>query len=150
MRPIDPRAKYNPDMVIPMREETIAMGLKELLTADDVDAYLANKSGTQLIFYNSVCGCAAGGARPGLALALQHDTLPDQMASLFTGMEVSAVEKARAAFPDIPPTSPAIGLVKDGELVFWMPRHAIEGHMPQEIAAELKDAFNKYCAKATA
>ncbi|MGE0435289.1 MAG: BrxA/BrxB family bacilliredoxin [Planctomycetota bacterium] len=137
-------------MVMPMRQETLDMGLSELLTAEDVESFLADKTGTKLLFYNSVCGCAAGGARPGLRLALASDTTPDQMASLFTGMEISAVEAARAAFPEIPGTSPAVGLIKDGEMVYWMPRHAIEGRMPQEIAAELVDAFNKFCAKTPA
>ena len=146
----DPRAKYPEELVAPMREETRQMGMTELLTAEEVETWLNDKTGTKLLLYNSVCGCAAGGARPGLGMALQNEIKPDDVASVFAGMEVDAVERARQFFPDIPGTSPAIALLKDGEMVLWMPRHAIEGRHPQEIAEELVENFNKFCVKASA
>ena len=135
---------YDPDLVRPMREEVTRLGLKELLTPADVDAAV-KKPGTTLLFVNSVCGCAAGGARPGLKLSLLHSKKPTQMVTVFAGMETAAVEKAREYFKPYRPSSPQIALLKDGKLVKMIQRQDIEGKDPQTIAKTLTDAFDQHC-----
>jgi putative YphP/YqiW family bacilliredoxin len=135
---------YDPDLVRPMREEVTRLGLKELLTPADVDAAV-KKPGTTLLFVNSVCGCAAGGARPGLKLSLLHSKKPTQMVTVFAGMETAAVEKAREYFKPYRPSSPQIALLKDGKLVKMIQRQDIEGKDPQTIAKSLTDAFDLHC-----
>jgi len=135
---------YDPDLVRPMREEVTRLGLKELLTPADVDAAV-KKPGTTLLFVNSVCGCAAGGARPGLKLSLLHSKKPTQMVTVFAGMETAAVEKAREYFKPYRPSSPQIALLKDGKLVKMIQRQDIEGKDPQTIAKSLTDAFDQHC-----
>ncbi len=139
---------YSPLLVRPMREELTSIGFRELLTAADVDAWLAEKHGTALLVVNSVCGCAAGSARPGLHLALAGEARPDRCATVFAGQDLDATARARAAFADIPPSSPSIALFKDGELVYFVPRHRIEGRSPAEVAEDLRGAFERFCSVA--
>jgi putative YphP/YqiW family bacilliredoxin len=142
---------YSPMLVRPMREELTQAGVSELLTPADVDAFMNEKSGTSLLVINSVCGCAAGMARPGIREALQHVNRPDRTASVFAGQDLEATARARGYFPDIPPSSPSIALIKDGELVYFIPRHRIEGRDAQAVARDLVAAFDEHCvAVATA
>ena len=138
--------RYDPRMVQPMREELTTLGFEELLTPDAVDEVLGS-DGVVLVVVNSVCGCAAGKARPGVRLAVQHDKVPDKLTTVFAGMEIDATERARSYFPGYPPSSPQIGLLKDGKLVYLMERHDIEGREANEIAAKLVDAFDQHCSK---
>jgi putative YphP/YqiW family bacilliredoxin len=128
-----------------MRAELTSAGIKELKTPAEVDAFMSEKSGTAMVVVNSVCGCAAGGARPGVKLALQSAKKPARVATVFAGQDVEAVAKARSYFADIPPSSPCVALFKDGELVHFTPRHMIEGRDPRSIAAELTKAFEENC-----
>jgi len=129
-----------------MREELTALGFEELLTPDAVDEVLGS-DGVVLVVVNSVCGCAAGKARPGVRLAVQHDKVPDRLTTVFAGMEIDATERARSYFTGYPPSSPQIGLLKDGKLVYLMERQDIEGREANEIAAKLVDAFDQHCSK---
>ncbi len=138
--------RYDPQMVQPMREELTTLGFEELLTPDAVDEVLGS-DGVVLVVVNSVCGCAAGKARPGVRLAVQHDKVPDKLTTVFAGMEIDATERARSYFSGYTPSSPQIGLLKDGKLVYLMERHDIEGREANEIAAKLVDAFDQYCSK---
>jgi putative YphP/YqiW family bacilliredoxin len=139
---------YSPLLVKPMREELTQIGVKELLTPGDVDAFMSDKTGTALLVVNSVCGCAAGMARPGIRIALQHSLRPDRVASVFAGQDLEATARARAHFPDIPPSSPSLAFLKDGELTFFMPRHRIEGRDAHAVARELTAVFDEHCAPA--
>jgi putative YphP/YqiW family bacilliredoxin len=141
---------YDENMVQPMREELTSIGVKELRTPAEVDAFFGQKSGTALLVVNSVCGCAAGGARPGVRLALEHGRKPDRVATVFAGQDVEATQKARGYITGIPPSSPSLALFKDGELVEFVPRHMIEGRDPRMIAQGLTTAFDKHCATAAA
>lgn len=132
-------------MLKPMREEMVAMGATELRTVADVDAELGNQQGTTLVFVNSVCGCAAGNARPALRAALKHDIKPDRIVTVFAGQDVDATARARQYFADYQPSSPSVALFKDGEVVHFVHRHQIEGRAPQDIAKNLTDAFARYC-----
>lgn len=125
-----------------MREELTKLGVEELLTATDVDAALS-RPGTTMVVVNSVCGCAAGGARPGVAKALQHEKKPDHVVTVFAGQDLEATERARSYFTGMPPSSPAVALMRDGQLVGFMPRHHIEGRSPEMIAASLTSAFDE-------
>ncbi len=136
---------YDPTLVQPMRDEVTALGVKELRTAEEVDAAIA-QPGTTLVFVNSVCGCAAGAARPGLRLALAHGTLPEQVVSVFAGQDREATQRARDHFLGFPPSSPQIALMRDGKVVHMIPRHHIEGRSAEMIAENLKEAFDTYCA----
>jgi len=140
---------YPEIMVIPMREELIRAGIKETRTAEEVDAALA-QTGTTMVVVNSICGCAAGKMRPGVRLALQNSTLPDQSITVFAGQDREATERARSYFAGNPPTSPAVAILRDGELVYLMQRSAIEVNTAQAIASELARAFDELCTKATA
>lgn len=135
---------YDPVMVQPMREEVTRLGVKELKTPAEVDSAVKNP-GTTLVFVNSVCGCAAAGARPGLTLALRHANRPKQLTTVFAGMEREAVARAREYFKPYQPSSPQIALLKDGKLVHMLQRHDIEGRDPQTIAAALTKAFDEHC-----
>jgi putative YphP/YqiW family bacilliredoxin len=137
---------YSPLMVNPMKEELTSIGFQELLTPADVDAFMSEKEGTALLVINSVCGCAAGQARPGVHLALQNEVRPDRLVTVFAGQETEATKQARSYFEDIPPSSPSIALFKDGELVYFVPRHRIESRSAQDVAADLKSAFDRYFA----
>lgn len=138
---------YHEMMVRPMREELTRLGVKELKTLAEVDEVLANPSGTQLVFVNSVCGCAAGGARPALAMALAAAPVkPDQLYTVFAGQDLEATARARSYFADYEPSSPSIALLKDGEVVHFVHRYMIEGRHPQVLAQDLVAAFEEHCA----
>ncbi len=136
---------YDPMLVQPMREELIRLGVNELRTAADVDAFLAEKNGTTLLVVNSVCGCAAGQARPGVRLALQSEVKPDRVGTVFAGQDLEATAQARGYFAQFPPSSPSLVLMKDGEVVHFVPRHAIEGRDAMSLANDLVAAFQKFC-----
>jgi len=136
-------------MVIPMREELSKAGIAEARTAADVDAALA-EPGTTMLVVNSICGCAADKMRPGVRLALQHGIKPDHAITVFAGQDREATEKARSYFQGHPPTSPAIAILRDGQLVYLMQRSAIESSTAPAIAQELTRAFDTYCAKSVA
>lgn len=137
--------RYNPVLVQPMREELTGIGFEELSTPAEVDRVLGRKDGTVLVVVNSVCGCAAAKARPGVALALRHRVVPDHLVTVFAGMEVDATERARSYFMGYPPSSPQIALFKGGELVHMLERKDIEGREAQDIAADLSAAFDQHC-----
>ena len=137
---------YDPRLVQPMREEMVRMGARELRTVAEVDAVMGEQSGTMLVFVNSVCGCAAGNARPALARALKHTTRPDQVVTVFAGQDLDAAARARQFFADYQPSSPSIALLKEGEVVHFVHRHQIEGRAPQAVAADLIAAFDLHCA----
>jgi putative YphP/YqiW family bacilliredoxin len=139
---------YNPALVAPMRAEVTRLGARELTTAAEVDAALGDQKGSMLVFVNSVCGCAAGNARPALALALQHPVVPQQVVTVFAGQDLDAVSRARQYFGEYQPSSPSMALLRDGEVVHFVHRHQIEGRSPRDIAANLKAAFGKYCGAA--
>jgi putative YphP/YqiW family bacilliredoxin len=120
--------------------------VEELRTPEAVDEAVKNTSGTLMIVVNSICGCAAGKARPGVALALQNEVKPDRVATVFAGADLDATDRARGYFTGYRPSSPSIGILKDGELVYMMERFQIEGRGPEQIAAELKRAFEEVCA----
>jgi len=136
---------YPEFFVEPMRQELTALGVKELRTRDDVDAAVSGTPGTLMIVVNSVCGCAAGRARPAVALALRHQTRPDQVASVFAGFDVDATDRARGYFTGYPPSSPSIGLLQNGSLVYMLERRQIEGRDAEAIAADLTRAFDRFC-----
>lgn len=136
---------YPDFFVAPMREELTLLGIEELRTAADVDAALTGTRGTLMVVVNSVCGCAAGKARPGLALALRHGVRPDRMTSVFAGFDLEATARARTFFTGVRPSSPSVALLRDGELVFMLERHHIENRSADQIATELAAAFQKYC-----
>ena len=130
-----------------MREELTRLGFDELKTTAQVDETVQNSKGTLMVVVNSICGCAAGKARPGIAQALQHSVLPDKVATVFAGADIEATERARNYFTGYPPSSPSIALLKDGKLVYMMERHQIEGRGPLEIAQELTKAFDQHCVQ---
>ncbi len=136
---------YNEALVAPMREEAVRLGAKELRTVAEVDAALGDQRGTALVFVNSVCGCSAGGARPALAIALKHTAVPQAVYTVFAGQDLDATQRARSYFGPYQPSSPSMALFRDGEVVHFVHRHQIEGHAPQQIAAELTAAFEKHC-----
>jgi len=138
---------YPEIMIRPMREELTRLGFEELKTPTQVDETVQNVKGTLMVVVNSICGCAAGKARPGVALALQHDVRPDKVATVFAGADIEATERARNYFTGYPPSSPSIALLKDGKLVYMLERHQIEGRGPGEIAQELTKAFDQYCVQ---
>lgn len=135
---------YDPELVQPMRDEVTSLGVKECLTPEEVEAAIG-KPGTTLVFVNSVCGCAAAGARPGLRLSMMNEKKPDQMVTVFAGMEAAATAKAREHFAPYQPSSPQIALMKDGKIVEMFQRHDIEGRDAAVLAKGLSEAFNKHC-----
>lgn len=137
---------YDPMLVAPMREDLTRAGVQELTTAAEVEGFMSKTDGTALIVVNSVCGCAAGMARPGVKLALQHTNRPDRVATVFAGQDVEATKAARGYFADFPPSSPSFALFKNGEVVHFIPRHWIEGRSAEVVAADLTAAFDKFCA----
>src|SRR5258708_1663618 len=141
---------YPEEVIRPMREELTRLGVQELRTPEAVDETLKNSKGTVMVVVNSICGCAAGKARPGIAMALQNEVRPDKVATVFAGGDIEATERARSYFTGFGPSSPSIGLLKDGQLVYMMERHQIEGRGPEQIAAELRQAFETHCAAASA
>jgi bacilliredoxin len=141
---------YPEFFVAPMRDELVQLGIEELRSADAVDAAVAGTSGTLMVVVNSVCGCAAGKARPGLALALRHGARPDRMTSVFAGFDVDATDRARSYFRGIMPSSPSVALLRDGQLVYMLERQHIEVRSADQIATELRNAFDKFCSKGNA
>lgn len=137
---------YPEEMIQPMREDLTSVGFRDLRTPEEVDAALSGAQGTTLVVINSVCGCAAGRARPGVTLALEHGVRPDNLATVFAGQDQEATARARAYFDDYEPSSPSVGLLRDGKAVFMLERSQIEGRMPEEIAADLTSAFDTFCA----
>ena len=136
---------YPEFFVAPMRDELTRLGVVELRTADQVDNTLS-KEGTVMVVVNSVCGCAAGKARPGVAIALPHDVKPDVVATVFAGADVEATERARSFFTGYPPSSPCVALLRDGRLTYLLERHQIENQEATAIARDLTEAFDKHCA----
>jgi putative YphP/YqiW family bacilliredoxin len=139
---------YPEIMIRPMREDLTRLGVEEMRTADAVDDTVKNTKGTLMVVVNSICGCAAGKARPGVALALQHDVKPDKVATVFAGADIEATDRARSYFTGYDPSSPSIAILKDGELVYMLERWQIEGRDATQIAGELAKAFDEHCAKA--
>jgi putative YphP/YqiW family bacilliredoxin len=139
---------YDPRLVAPMRDEMVRMGAKELRSVAEVDEALGDQKGTMLVFVNSICGCAAGNARPALAMALKHGAKPQQVVTVFAGQDLEATARARQYFADYAPSSPSMALLRDGEVVHFIHRHQIEGQPPQAVAANLTGAFDKYCGAA--
>jgi len=137
---------YDSALVQPMRDELVQAGVQELRSGSDVDTWMKQNKGTALLVINSVCGCAAGMARPGVRLALQHGKKPDRVATVFAGQDSEATQKARSYFADVPPSSPSMALFKDGELVHFVPRHMIEDRSAQAVAQSLTAAFDQFCA----
>ena len=136
---------YPEFFVAPMRAELVDLGFEELRTPEAVDEAVKSTKGTLLVVVNSVCGCAAGKARPGIALALRNGARPDRLTSVFAGFDVEATDRAREYFAGFRPSSPSIGLLQDGKLVYMMERYQIEGRGPLEIAADLQAAFARFC-----
>ena len=138
---------YPEHLIAPMREELTSLGVQELRTPEAVDAFVAHP-GTQMIVVNSVCGCAAGKARPGIAHALRHSVTPDHLGTVFAGADIAATDRARGYFTGKMPSSPAVALLRDGKLVYMMERHHIEMRGADDIAAELRAAFDHFCQPA--
>jgi putative YphP/YqiW family bacilliredoxin len=134
-------------MVVPMREELTRLGISEARRPEDVDSAIA-APGTCMVVVNSVCGCAAGRLRPAVRLALRHPVQPDRSITVFAGQDREATERARAHFSGYPPSSPALGLVRDGKLVYMLQRSDIENREAEDIAADVTAAFDRFCAKA--
>lgn len=149
---------FDPEFVGPMREELTRVGFRPLLTPEDVDDAMSNptdpsdKEGTVLVFFNSVCGCAAGMARPALALALQNEVIPDRLVTVFAGVDREATQRMRdylshgSAGKEMPPSSPSAALLKDGEIIYMLQRKQIESRDIDEIALDLKRAFDRFCS----
>ncbi len=140
--------RYDPQLVQPMRDELTQLGFRELRTPEDVDQMLGARDETVLLVVNSVCGCAAGKARPGVALALRHPVRPDRLMTVFAGMEVDATARARQYFEGYPASSPQIGLLKNGRLLHMLERKDIEGRDASAIAEDLVAAFETFCGQA--
>lgn len=139
--------RYPEEFIGPMREELTKLGIQETRTEAEVDALLRGTQGTVMMVINSMCGCAAGRARPGVALALQHSVVPDKVGTVFAGGDIEATARVREYITDFPPSSPSIALFRDGELVFMMERYQIEGRDAHEIARMLTQAFDEFCVK---
>jgi putative YphP/YqiW family bacilliredoxin len=139
---------YPEIMVLPMREELVHLGIEELRTAEEVDRALKAQPGTTLVVVNSICGCAAGRMRPAVRMALANAAArPDKSFSVFAGQDKEATDRARGYFTGYPPSSPSIAILRDGELVYMIPRRDIESREAPAIAADLKAALDKFCAK---
>ena len=138
---------YDERLVTPMREELTRLGVEELRTPEAVDETLRDATGTTLVVVNSVCGCAARNARPAIADALRNDVRPDRLTTVFAGQDAEATNRARSYFTGYRPSSPQIALLRDGDVVFMLERHQIEGRSADAIAQDLKDAFDRWCGK---
>ncbi len=137
--------RYPDEWVKPGREELLGLGFTELTTPEEVDSHLTDKEGTQLLVVNSICGCAAGKARPGIADALRKGPKPDRLSTVFAGYHVEATTRAREYLKPFPPSSPSVALLRDGKLVFMLERHQIENREAQAISNDLQAAFKEYC-----
>ncbi|MCB0278968.1 MAG: BrxA/BrxB family bacilliredoxin [Calditrichaeota bacterium] len=136
---------YDPVLVKPMREDLTNIGVKELLTAGEVDAELNHMQGTALVVVNSVCGCAAANARPAVKIAMNNSKLPDKMLTVFAGQYPEATQQARSYIKGFPPSSPSMALFKNGEVVYMLERYQIEGRYAEDIAQDIVTAFNEFC-----
>lgn len=141
---------YPEFMIYPMRQELARLGVEEWKTPEQVEEGISQTKGTVMVVVNSVCGCAAGKARPGIALALQHANKPDRVATVFAGGDIEATEKARQFFTGYQPSSPSVAILRDGQLVYMLERSQIENRGPQQIAEELTRAFDQHCASSAA
>src|SRR5437764_8429837 len=141
---------YDERFVTPMRAELTQLGVEEMRTPQEVDAKLREAQGTRLVVLTSVCGCAARNGRPAVAKAIQHDARPNQLTTVFAGQDVEAVQRARSYFTGYAPSSPQIALMKDGQVVYMLERHQIEGRTADDIAKDLTRAFDRYCEKTAA
>ncbi|HVF56159.1 MAG TPA: BrxA/BrxB family bacilliredoxin [Pyrinomonadaceae bacterium] len=139
---------YSEILIKPMREDLTRIGVEETRTPEQVEEAIKNAKGTLLVVVNSVCGCAAGKARPGVAMALQNEARPDRSITVFAGADIDATNTARQHFAPYPPSSPQIALFKDGQLVYMLERHQIENKYAEQIAGELTQAFDRFCAPA--
>jgi putative YphP/YqiW family bacilliredoxin len=139
--------KYPEEFIGPMRRELTQLGVQETRTPEAVDAVLGSQGGTVMMVINSMCGCAAGRARPGVALSLRHGVVPETVATVFAGGDLEATERVREYLPDFPPSSPSVALFKDGKPVFMLQRHQIENRDATEIAKSLTEAFDQFCVK---
>ncbi|HEX9872338.1 MAG TPA: BrxA/BrxB family bacilliredoxin [Candidatus Tectomicrobia bacterium] len=139
--------RYPEEFIGPMRQELTRLGVQETRSPEAVDALLSPNAGTVMMVINSMCGCAAGRARPGIALSLQHAVLPDQVATVFAGGDLEATARVRQHLQDYPPSSPSVALFRDGKPVFMLQRHQIENRDAPEIAKTLTEAFDQFCAK---
>jgi putative YphP/YqiW family bacilliredoxin len=140
---------YSEILIKPMREDLTNVGVEETRTPEQVEDAIKSTKGTLLVVVNSVCGCAAGRARPGVAMALQNEARPDRSITVFAGADMEATATARAHFAPYPPSSPQIALFKDGQLVYMLERHQIENKFADQIADELSQAFDRFCAPAS-
>ena len=139
-----------PEMLIkPMREDLTRFGVEETRTPDEVDQVVRNTKGTVMVVVNSVCGCAAGLARPAIGMALKHSVVPDKVVTVFAGADIAATDRARSYFKGYFPSSPSVGILQNGQIMFMLERHQIEGRNPESIAKDLTDAFDRVCAPAT-
>lgn len=138
---------YPEIMLVPMREELTRLGIQELKTATEVNQALKDRPGTAMVVVNSICGCAAGRMRPAVRMALENRIKPERAFSVFAGQDTEATEQARSYFTGWPPSSPSIAILRDGELVYMMPRRDIESREAPAIAADLKAAFDRFCGK---
>lgn len=139
--------RYPEEFIGPMREELTRLGVQETRTPEEVNAVLGANGGTVMMVVNSMCGCAAGRARPGIALALKHSVLPDKVATVFAGGDIEATARVRALLNDYPPSSPSVALFRDGKPVFMLHRYQIENREAQDIAKSLTQAFDEFCVK---
>lgn len=138
---------YPKELVMPMKAELTSVGFEDLSTPELVNNAIKHTEGTYLLVFNSVCGCAAGSARPGVKMSLANDVKPDHIGTVFAGFDMEAVAEARKLTLPYPPSSPSVALFKDGKLVYFMERHMIEGRNAMMIASELANAYNKHCVK---
>ncbi len=136
---------YPPELVAPMKEDLTSVGFSELLSAEEVEKILGNTEGTTFLIVNSVCGCAAGAARPAVKEAVNNEKKPDRMVTVFAGVDKEAVDKAREFLAPYPPSSPSMAMFKDGKLVHFIERHQIEGNNAESISDHLKQVFNHFC-----
>ena len=132
-----------------MREDLTRFGVEETRTPEDVDQVIRNTKGTVMVVVNSVCGCAAGLARPAIGMALKHSVVPDKVVTVFAGADIAATDRARSYFKGYFPSSPSVGILQNGQIMFMLERHQIEGRNPESIAKDLTDAFDRVCAPAT-
>ena len=139
---------YSEILIKPMREDLTRLGVEETRTPEQVEDAIRNTKGTLMVVVNSVCGCAAGKARPGVAMALRNETRPDRSITVFAGADIEATAKAREHFAPYPPSSPQIALFRSGRLVYMLERHQVENRVAGEIARELTQAFERFCTSA--
>ena len=136
---------YPEMMVAPMREDLVRVGFSEMRTPDEVDTLLGSETRTTLVAVNSVCGCAAAMMRPAVGMSLQGEKKPEVLTTVFAGQDMEATDRTRDYITGYPPSSPSVGLFKDGQLVYFMERHQIEGRNPEDIAADLRTAYEEHC-----